>query len=474
MHPDLERLINIAKESGELSERQKEIILRKAKSLGENVDEVEVLIDTVPKATSKSTSSGREKLKKCPNCGAVITDVVMKCPECGYVFSVVKANDSSQKLFEKLNNAKSLQTKKQIIESFPIPNSKEDLLEFLLLSRPYVKDVKGAFAEAYFKKYSECIGRCQTFFSDDLDFKNFIDQYDEAVRIRKAKRKTTRWLFIPLIIVAVFLVFWGYSKISSSLRQNKERKELNSAEKEFEECLEEGNIYKASGLMNKVIQGDPAKVLRMLNSSLDAEYCSVTPSKADSILHLVFDYSLNDQLERGELLDMSKKVANYHYELNDPIGAGEALTLYSNIYTNDPNMLYFYAISNLDYYLTVGSKEGVDWIVSFTEKMFKGAPSEIKESVMEDLSTRIHSTKDFAAFGYEYGQDSVLVSVDTGSSAYEKGLLVGDKLISRDSEERIKLRRERAAEGRPYSHVFEREGQRFTVKLVYTILPFEM
>lgn len=164
MHPDLERLINIAKESGELSERQKEIILRKAKSLGENVDEVEVLIDTVPKATSKSTSSGREKLKKCPNCGAVITDVVMKCPECGYVFSVVEANDSSQKLFEKLNNAKSLQTKKQIIESFPIPNSKEDLLEFLLLSRPYVKDVKGAFAEAYFKKYSECIGRCQTFF----------------------------------------------------------------------------------------------------------------------------------------------------------------------------------------------------------------------------------------------------------------------------------------------------------------------
>ena len=45
MHPDIEKLISIAKENGDLTEKQREIILRKAEKLGEDVDEVELRLD---------------------------------------------------------------------------------------------------------------------------------------------------------------------------------------------------------------------------------------------------------------------------------------------------------------------------------------------------------------------------------------------------------------------------------------------
>lgn len=45
MHPEIEKLINLTVASGEITEKKKAIIMRKAESLGENVDEVEMIID---------------------------------------------------------------------------------------------------------------------------------------------------------------------------------------------------------------------------------------------------------------------------------------------------------------------------------------------------------------------------------------------------------------------------------------------
>ena len=47
MHPEIEKLIAIAKDSGNLTERQREILLRKAEELGENVDEVEFVLEKI-------------------------------------------------------------------------------------------------------------------------------------------------------------------------------------------------------------------------------------------------------------------------------------------------------------------------------------------------------------------------------------------------------------------------------------------
>lgn len=47
MHPEIEKLIAIAKDSGNLTEKQREILLRKTEELGENVDEVEFVLEKI-------------------------------------------------------------------------------------------------------------------------------------------------------------------------------------------------------------------------------------------------------------------------------------------------------------------------------------------------------------------------------------------------------------------------------------------
>lgn len=460
MHPDIQRLIDIARESGELTEKQKGIILRKAEKLGEDLDEVEILLETFfPTLVNKDTNR-----KKCPNCGAIITDVVMRCPECGYVFQKVTVTDSSEALFRLLNNTNSDKQKKQIIESFPIPNSKQDLLDFLLLSKPYLKDVKGVFAKAYFKKYAECIDRCKQFFPDDPDFIRFLKEYEEVTVLRKSKRQRTfKRIVIAAMLMAVAIV--GYLTIPTLLN--------NRCIKEFSKQIETGNIKEASNFIEEAIQYRPNTVLSTLLTGLDSEYCSSDPSKADSILHLVFDYSLNDRIKtKGELWSIVEKVANYHVEIGDIYGKSDILELFDNCYPNDLDMLFYDVNTSLDLYLLGGVQEGVDATLWLASMIFDTAPESIRESTMKLFTDKVNNTKDYATLGCLFNTDGIVASVVPNSSAEANGVKVGDRLISQESEPIMKQQRIRAEEGRYYHHVFSRNGKEYSVDLQYKILPF--
>ena len=83
MHQDIEKLLNAAKEKGFLTEKQREIILSKAQQLGEDMTEVEFMLEDIP---IKKGVNEKLKTKKCPNCGALVADMDLKCPECGHTF----------------------------------------------------------------------------------------------------------------------------------------------------------------------------------------------------------------------------------------------------------------------------------------------------------------------------------------------------------------------------------------------------
>lgn len=99
-------------------------------------------------------------MKKCPACGAVIQAFNTNCPDCGHEFRNVEANNSIQRLFEMLNQVEEskeeptslsgmftaalgenrvLSQKKTIVQNFPVPNTKEDIIEFLTLALPLAK-----------------------------------------------------------------------------------------------------------------------------------------------------------------------------------------------------------------------------------------------------------------------------------------------------------------------------------------------
>ena len=177
----IENLINLALADGDLTEKEKQILFKKAEEAGIDLDEFEMVLDAklyekqqIVKAAAPSVAAPKSDkfgdVKKCPACGAIVQSFQTKCSDCSHEFSNIGANVSIGKLFEMLNACESdrkeqstsvfgamgslmaqglggdkvIEKKKSIISGFPIPNTKDDILEFLSTAIPNAKE-KGNF-----------------------------------------------------------------------------------------------------------------------------------------------------------------------------------------------------------------------------------------------------------------------------------------------------------------------------------------
>lgn len=176
----LEKLIELALADGELTEKEKQILFKRAEAEGIDLDEFEMVLEarifekTKNKTSETVASPKSDKLgdvKKCPSCGAIAETFTTRCSDCGHSFNSIVSNVSISKLFDMLNDIESKRKesslgslatnffgkgfgiggdkinsqKREVISSFPIPNSKEDILEFLALAIPKAKKKKGFF-----------------------------------------------------------------------------------------------------------------------------------------------------------------------------------------------------------------------------------------------------------------------------------------------------------------------------------------
>lgn len=163
MDPSIEKLIELVRESGSISLKEKNVILKKARETGEDVDMVEMILESIPedadsdKEVQKTNSNiydNTSRIKKrCPNCGAVLSDFVLQCPECSYVFSsesaisernrdyvaelyakLVKIDRRSprtedEKEFDHIFDDNKAEEKARVIRAFSVPNTKEALIQ---------------------------------------------------------------------------------------------------------------------------------------------------------------------------------------------------------------------------------------------------------------------------------------------------------------------------------------------------------
>lgn len=180
----LENLINLALADGELTEKEKQILFKKAEASGIDLDEFEMVLEAKLfekkqsiKSSAPATASPKSDkfgdVKKCPACGSIAQSFQTKCIDCSHEFMNIEANASIEKLFKMLNEAEDmrkddLQTnnpllamgglyakqfsnligpgkvdkkKMEIISNFPIPTTKNDILEFLSLALPKSKPI---------------------------------------------------------------------------------------------------------------------------------------------------------------------------------------------------------------------------------------------------------------------------------------------------------------------------------------------
>ena len=277
----IEQLIKAALADGVLTEKEKQILFKRAQEEGIDLDEFEMVLDArlveLQKAEKEKSEKSAPKsdkygdVRKCPACGAIVAAFMGSCLECGYEFSNVDANLSSKKLYDALAKETSTQKKKEIIETFPLPNTKADLLEFLTALKPRIFDQNSEFANAYFKKYSECIEKAKVSFDTDKQLQPFIDNFEIFEKELKRKKVVAllkkHWILLAIITVALVVTialsvsYFKASKLETEYKTYIENNDVENARtvlkkigiNEYDKALELIELYIANGDVDNAI-----------------------------------------------------------------------------------------------------------------------------------------------------------------------------------------------------------------------------
>ena len=165
---ELESLIQATLEDGVLEDNEKAALVKRAQKEGVDLDELEIYINSIMQRRQRELNQKNdaleaeyEKQKKkaigpvCPKCGKQVPPMTLKC-DCGYEFTKQNSSSAVQVLSEKIekinsrplpsdddkrnNEIKSRNSQiVDLISVFPVPNTKEDIIEFLSLAAPNSK-----------------------------------------------------------------------------------------------------------------------------------------------------------------------------------------------------------------------------------------------------------------------------------------------------------------------------------------------
>ena len=147
LSPELNSLIDASLTDGILTEQERAVIKKRALLDGFDPDEVDIYINSRLQQMQIDAQGAVAKVRKCPACGAIISYMQTRCPQCGTEITNVGATKSVQKLSDMINEITAteyIKEKRQVriknaIQSFPVPTTKEDIMEFLFMAAPNAK-----------------------------------------------------------------------------------------------------------------------------------------------------------------------------------------------------------------------------------------------------------------------------------------------------------------------------------------------
>jgi hypothetical protein len=155
-----------------------------------------------------------EEARKCPKCGQTISGISAVCYLCGYEVKSAKTAASIRdltkeinKLEQKRNTVTDAISKKlsgrhsnptddkiaSLISNFVVPNTKEDIFEFMILAAGYMdasflagkakmSEVADVVIKAWARKFSQTYQKAKFSFGEDPDFKKIQDLYDKKIQ----------------------------------------------------------------------------------------------------------------------------------------------------------------------------------------------------------------------------------------------------------------------------------------------------
>jgi hypothetical protein len=298
MYPkELEELIDIALADGVLTEKEKRILFKSAEARGIDLDEFEMVLEsklfekqqTLKSIKETPVTSKSEKfgdVRKCPACGALVESFAIKCSDCGTEFRNIEASQNVVKFFDKLrefelggiddfynenknkigcttiilwlffwyillpikiikliiNACKPAKwtsfdiEKEEFIMNYPIPTSREDILEFIILLTSKIENldytdllsdkgkVKNCWNKIWLQKIGQIKNKAALLMKDDKKYIEINQMIDNAKKIHKKNRnKVLHILIMFLVLIALFFGLIGNISFADDKQINEEK-----------------------------------------------------------------------------------------------------------------------------------------------------------------------------------------------------------------------------------------------------------
>ena len=150
-------------------------------------------------AVSRNNQSQRKAvydgvMHKCPHCGEKLNSFTSTCPACGYELRGASATASVEKLYKNIQAAKNDSEVVRLVKVFPIPNSREDILEFMVLASSnfnedhYMAHMgEDSISDAWLSKIEQCHKKARLTLSDGDMLE--VDEIYESIKARVAEAK---------------------------------------------------------------------------------------------------------------------------------------------------------------------------------------------------------------------------------------------------------------------------------------------
>lgn len=124
------------------------------------------------------------EVHKCPHCGESLNAFEIECPSCHRQIRGSKGSSAIKELSEQLVSAVSDKQRIIIIKNFPIPNTKEDIFEFMMLASSNFDSSYYAahlheedMSDAWLIKVEQCYQKAKLMFGNDPDFAKIESEY---------------------------------------------------------------------------------------------------------------------------------------------------------------------------------------------------------------------------------------------------------------------------------------------------------
>lgn len=201
-----------------------------------------------------------ENVKKCPACGTLREAMSTQCSACDYEFRdnttvvIVELN-------EKFDNLKNLSRKQyerkyiDVINNFPIPHVREELLDVLIYIQPKALDKESPIRNAWSLRQKEVIERAKLAFENKSKTLDLINKYErelvsyEKQFIKRGWQKMPKLLKALMIVLLLFILLLiapakDTSKEAYAIRFNKAiaKEQIDKAIKYLEKCPEMGTL----------------------------------------------------------------------------------------------------------------------------------------------------------------------------------------------------------------------------------------